>query len=142
MSEPNDRATIDDLRTLLCRGSAVARPEPDALPLSRADLAALVPHLTLAERRRLERLLPRTREEALAGLLDDVMGEEGLPVRRLTNAELDALYALIERMSGHSLDAEDVPAELRRVMPRAGEVERWLAAINALGEKFARGEEA
>jgi len=67
MIEPNDRATIDDLRALLCRESAVARPEPETLPLSRAELAGLVPHLTVAERRRVERLLPRTREEALAG---------------------------------------------------------------------------
>ncbi len=140
MTEPNDRATLDDLRALLCRGSAVARPEPEALALSRAELAGLVPHLTVAERRRLERLLPRTREEALTGWLDDIMGEQGLAVRRLTNPELDALSALLERMSGHPLNPEDVPDELRRVMPQAGETERWLAAINALGEKSARGE--
>lgn len=135
----SDGATIDDLRALLrCRSSG-PRPEPEALPISRAELAELVPNLTPAERRRLERLLPRTREEAVAGWLDDVIGEEGLTYRRLTDPELEAMHALIERLSGGPLLPEDVPDELRPARPTSAELERWIVAINAIGEKFAQG---
>src|SRR5258705_35649 len=73
MNEEGDRATVDDLRALLSCRSSGPRPEPAALPISREALAALVPHLTPSERRRMERLLPRTREEAVEGWLHDVI---------------------------------------------------------------------
>lgn len=136
MSEPENHATIDDLRTLLRRGSAGARTELEVLPISREELAGLIPHLTRAERNRLERLLPRTREEGATGWLDDTVVEQAL--RRLTDSELAALCALTERMSGHPLRPEDVPDELRPEMPQTGENERWIAAINTMGEKLAR----
>ena len=136
---PGDRASIDDLRALLRLRSACARTEPAVLPISLAELAGLVPHLTLAERRRLEMILPRTREEAVAGWVDDTAGERGLAYRRLTDSELSALYALMERLSGAPLLPEEVPVELRSGMPEPAENERWIAAINAMGERFARG---
>jgi hypothetical protein len=80
MSEPAACATIDDLRVVLRHESIGARAEPKALPMSREELAGLVPHLTLLERQRLEGLLPRTREEAVEGWLHDVVGEQGLPI--------------------------------------------------------------
>jgi hypothetical protein len=142
MSEPAACATIDDLRVVLHRESISARAEPKALPMSREELAGLVPHLTLLERQRLERLLPRTSEEAVAGWLDDVIGEQGLAYRRLTDPELEAMYALMERLSGGPLLPEDLPDELRRGMPTNDEIERWIVVINAVGEKFARGGDA
>jgi hypothetical protein len=89
----------------------------------------------------MERLLPRTREEAVEGWLHDV-SEQGLGYRRLTDPELDALCALMQRVSGGPLLPEEVPDELRPGMPTNDELERWIVAINTIGEKFARGGDA
>ena len=139
--EPRVSITIDDLRTLLRRGTKGVAPELATLPLTESQLIGLLPYLTPAERVRLERLMPRTREEAVVCRLDETVGEQESAFRCLSDSELLALCALVERLSPGPLLLQDVPQELRGVWPETAENERWIAAINAIGEKFARGED-
>ena len=94
MNEPEERATIYELRVLLRGGMSANRP----LALSRRELTDLLPYLTSAEQSCLRRLVRETTTEESVRMVSG----DAVDLSQLTFAELVALHALRWKLAGQN----------------------------------------